>query len=648
MDEPSTPVEVFCCYVEEDASFLESLQRHLSILRRSERIVPWHKRKVIAGGDWGHEIDAHLNSDALILLLISPHFLDSDYAYEVELQRAMQRYDDNEARVIPILVRPCVWEKALFARLQMLPRNGRAISEYKNKDQAFTEIVEEISRVLESMQLTPGTAASGLPKIWQIPPHQRSAFFTGREQILTQLAEALQTGKTTALCQPQAISGLGGIGKTQIAVEYAYQHRQDYKVVMWARADSREALISGYVEIASMLNLPQKEEQDQLLIVNAVMQWLKTGTAWLLILDNADDLKIVRDFLPSPAGGHILLTTRAHAMGGLAQRIEVEKLDADTGALLLLRRAALITQDSPLEAALPEDMALARALTQELGGLPLALDQAGAYIEETSCSLAKYQMLYRKDRSRLLNKRRGLVDDHPDPVATTWSLAFQKVEQQNAVAADLLRFCAFLAPDAIPEEIIVTGAEPLGPLLQSLAFDSFLLDEAIETLRAYSLLRRDGTNETLSIHRLVQAVIRDAMEDKIRHIWIERTVRAIEAALPLIEHGNWAPWERLLVHALVCGEMIAQQQVHGVETVQLLHQTGLYLMERARYYEAGPLLEQALEISEEVQRDEHLNTARSCTDIGLSLPYPGEVQGGGAIVRASAEGPGAAVRSRAS
>ncbi len=474
MQLPPAPIEVFCSYADEDASFQESLERHLSMLLHSKSIVIWHRRKSTAGGDWKHELDDHLNTASLILLLISPDFLASEHVYKVELQRAMERHRAGDVQLLPILLRPCNWQGAPFASLQMLPRNGIPLEGWEHRDAGFTEVVNEIRKVLHTLPaLTLRTPPSTAPTIWQVP-YPRNPVFTGREQILTQLAETLQTGEATALSQPQAISGLGGIGKTQIAVEYAHRHRQDYKAVLWTRADTREALISGYVEIAGTLNLPQKDQQDQTIIVDAVLQWLKTQTSWLLILDNADDLGIVREFLPSPLAGHILLTTRAQSAGRLAKRIEVRTMDTDAGALLLLRRADLIAPDASLETASPSDVALARAITHELGGLPLALDQAGAYIEEIPCSLSEYQALYRTHKTKLLNERRGLISDHPEPVTTTWSLSFQKVEQQNAAAADLLRFCAYLAPDAIPEEIIVTGAEHLGPLLQPLGDD--LLD----------------------------------------------------------------------------------------------------------------------------------------------------------------------------
>src|SRR5207245_4244989 len=134
-------------------------------------------------------------------------------------------------------------------------------------------------------------------------------------------------------------------------------------------------------------------------------------------------------------------------------------------------------------------------------GLPLALDQAGAYVEETGCGLAGYLTRYQQRRTELLKTRGENTSDHPEPVATTWSLSFEKVEQANPAAADLLRLCAFLAPDAIPEEIVTEGAVELPLELQSLASDPFLLDAAVKELFRYSLIQRDAEQKLLGLHR---------------------------------------------------------------------------------------------------------------------------------------------------
>ena len=138
------------------APLLEQLEHHLGMLQRGGAITTWHRRQITAGSDWKIELDQHLNTASLILLLISPDFLASDYLYGVELQRAMQRHDNHEARVIPIVVRPCDWEGAPFARLQVIPRNGKAITVWRNRDEAFTNVAKEIRAALETMQeLTP-------------------------------------------------------------------------------------------------------------------------------------------------------------------------------------------------------------------------------------------------------------------------------------------------------------------------------------------------------------------------------------------------------------------------------------------------------------------------------------------------------------
>ena len=132
------------------------------------------------------------------------------------------------------------------------------------------------------------------------------------------------------------MSGFGGIGKTQTAVEYAYRYHEEYQAVLWARAESHETLTSSFVEIATLLDLPQKDEQDQTITVQAVKCWLQDNSGWLLILDNADEPKIVRKFLPTKCDGHILLTTRAQALGGLAQRIEVDTFTPEQGSIVFV------------------------------------------------------------------------------------------------------------------------------------------------------------------------------------------------------------------------------------------------------------------------------------------------------------------------
>src|SRR5262249_3857343 len=149
-------------------------------------------------------------------------------------------------------------------------------------------------------------------------------FFLGRDELLEQIHNQLWAGEVMALSQPQAISGLGGIGKTQMAVEYAYRYAQEYEVVLWAQAESIETLNTAYSQIAVKLDLREKGEEKQEIIVEAVKRWLQGHRQWLLVLDNADELMNVDGFLPAVVGGHVLITTRASSTGQLARRVEVQ------------------------------------------------------------------------------------------------------------------------------------------------------------------------------------------------------------------------------------------------------------------------------------------------------------------------------------
>ena len=619
MSDAHVPLEVFCSYAPEDEAYFQQLQKHLSLLMHQQRVALWHHRCITPGIDWTQTIDVQMNRAAVILLLISADFLGSDYCYGIEMQRALERQGQNDACVIPVLARPVDWENAPFKHLKGLPTDGKPISLWRNKDKAFTDVVQGIRRAIEDLIPIPEPVSSiPLPLVWNVP-YAPNPFFMGQEALLRQLAETLKKGQPTALSQPQAISGLGGIGKTQIAVEFAYRRQQDYQAIFWVRADTHEALVSGFVALSELLNLPEKDEHDQTITVKAMEQWLKTHREWLLILDNADDLSIVSPFLRSLSlhGGHILLTTRAHVLGPLARHIEVETMSLEVGTLFLLRRAGLIGLEASLETVSTSERVIAQKITEELGGLPLALDQAGAYIQETGCSLARYQQVYGQHCMELLKRRGSFSDSYPESVATTWMLSFEKVKQRNLVAADLLRCCALLHPDAIPEEFFADGAMHLGSRLQQVARDTLVFDDAVRVLLAYSLIRRDPTTAMLSIHRLVQAVLVDAMSAKTRKQWRERIVQAVSKAFPEVTFQGWTKCERLLPHVLVCATWTEQGLIHIPEMSHVLHRAGIYLRARAQYLEAERLLVRSLMIREQHLGAEHLHTAFSLNSLVL-------------------------------
>ncbi|HLJ33947.1 MAG TPA: helix-turn-helix transcriptional regulator, partial [Ktedonobacteraceae bacterium] len=334
---------------------------------------------------------------------------------------------------------------------------------------------------------------SPMPAIWNIP-YRRSPFFVGRENIFSRLRAALKAGNMTALVQGQALCGLGGIGKTQTAVEYAYRCCGNYSAVLWAQADSRLLLLAEFVRLAAVLNLPEQTEQDTYSIVQAVKCWLQQQTGWLLIFDGVEDVEVAHDFLPAVFQGHVILTTRIQSTGMVAQRIEIEQMMPEEGMLFLLRRIKLITTTASLAAAMETDRKAAGELTHLLGGLPLALDQAAAYIEETACGIAGYISRYHTCRTKLLALRGNVspsdTQDHPESIVTTLSLSFNKIRQTNNAALELLSLCAFLHPEAIPEEIFLDGAAELGPILQPAVADLLSLDGVVSDLRKFSLVHR--------------------------------------------------------------------------------------------------------------------------------------------------------------
>ncbi len=446
--------------------------------------------------------------------------------------------------------------------------------------------------------------------LWNVP-YRRNKFYTERDDALHVLHQDLKMLDAVALTQPQAITGLGGIGKTQMALEYAYRYGSTYTAVLWVRADSSVGLISSFMELAQLLELSERNEQDQKIVVEAVQRWLRLHRGWLLIFDNMDEPAIAMPFLPNTGPGHLLLTTRVQALSNLAWPMQVQPMKPEIGALLLLRRAEILALQATLEQADKEDGRVASEISRELDGLPLALDQAGAYINATSCLLEDYLHLYRTRHQYLLQERGSFDQDYyPASVATTWSLSFEKVKQAQPAAADLLNFCAFLAPDAIPEALILEGAPHLGNALASVTADPVELDLLYKEVLKYSLVQREGDAATLAIHRLVQAVLRDRMPVEMQHEWMHRAVLAVDTVIPnLLALERWNDNERYLPHAVACTTWIEQEKFHDKESAYVLNWVARCLNERAQYEEAEPLSKRGLAMYEQLMEQEYPTTA---------------------------------------
>ncbi len=450
-------------------------------------------------------------------------------------------------------------------------------------------------------------------EVWTVR-QRRDMFFTGRDEIFDSLRVLLTPGSTTALTQ--AISGLGGIGKSHTAVEYAYRYHQDYEAVLWLQADSWETLISACLQLADQLALLEQKEADQ--VVADVQRWLRKHRSWLLILDNVEHpQEILSRFVPTHHHGSILLTTRVHDVGPLAQTQVLATMAEEEGVLFLLRRTKKVAQKAHLDQASADQQEEARQTWQLMDGLPLALDQAGAFILETGCSFLKYQEEYTRRRSVFLQRRGKRFIGHEMPVAITFSLAFERVEEINPMAADILKACSMLYGKAIPEEIFLEGAEHFGECL--LANSEGGWDEALGVLRDYSLAQRDTEECILTVHRLVQAVQIDAMERDEQRQYAESVVRAVNEVFPHDpkEVASWTRCLRYLEQAQTCNALIKQYALEFVDAVALLDRAGNYLYSQALYSIAETLFLQALAISEQIFGPEHPGTASLLNNLAI-------------------------------
>jgi hypothetical protein len=346
-------------------------------------------------------------------------------------------------------------------------------------------------------------AAQAAPKMHTLP-FDRNPLFTGREAQLEQLGQLLKENYSVAL------TGLAGIGKTQIALEYAHgcYIEKAYQAVFWVSAADEESLLAGYAKLAEKLDLPEKDEQELYKIVQAVKEWLERHTNWLLVMDNADNLPLARSFFPEVSEdhhGHILLTTRTQIIGNVAgEIIEVDKMEPAEGLRFLLwrslPRSRRLQIKDPLDTVTADTRHAASQIVELLDGHPLALDQAGAYIEDGS-SFADYINRYHEKRNELLDERgsldeenKGKYSEYPDTVVVTFDLCFARARARHPLATDILRFCAFLYPDAIPHELFQHD--------ESFKRDATAFRKSITALLRYSLIRNNTHEQTFSMHLL--------------------------------------------------------------------------------------------------------------------------------------------------
>jgi hypothetical protein len=361
------------------------------------------------------------------------------------------------------------------------------------------------------------------PRAWgavlRLPP--RLPLLAGREELLAgldgQLAKREGAGPRVV-----ALTGLGGTGKTSVAVEYAHRHLGEIGVAWQLPAEDPTVLAAGFGELAAQLGSEGAVGGgDPVAAVHAALAGYPGQ--WLLIFDNAPGQRPVWDFVPPAGDGRVLITSQGAAWPpGWA--VPVPVLGTEVAAVFLVNRAG----DSDSQAA--------AQLAAELGGLPLALEQAGAYIETTGTTLAGYLALFRDRRTDLL--AHGEATGHPADVAATLGLALSRLEEQAPAAAGLLRLLACLAPEPVPLTLLLADAQIAGKLAPEvvatvgpLLGDPVAAGDAVAALRRYSLVTPAGDGLVL-VHRLVQAVTLDQTPADTRPQWEEAATALVEAAIP--------------------------------------------------------------------------------------------------------------------
>ncbi|MFI6803574.1 FxSxx-COOH system tetratricopeptide repeat protein [Streptomyces luteogriseus] len=384
--------------------------------------------------------------------------------------------------------------------------------------------------------------AGSPPPVWgNVPP--RNVNFTGRVVALQDLHARLTQGTTAIL--PEALHGMGGVGKSQIAIEYAYRHSSDYDIVWWIPAEQPAQIRAAFVDLAQRLRLPTTAEANT--AVPAVLEALRLGKPyhnWLLVFDNAESPETVTPFFPRGGTGRILVTSRNGQWVNMARTIEVDVFAREESIELLRRRGPGLTDDK------------ANQLSEALGDLPLAIEQAAVWLTETGMPAEEYLELFEGKREEFVSRRSELLElappmDYQLPVAAAWNVSLDRLKDTNPGALQLLQVCSYFAPEPVSRSLFMAGRNAALPgLLGQVLSDPIRLGQALREVNRYALARIDHRTNSIQLHRLVQAVLIDQMTPEERESMREAAHLLLAGGDPG-EPGvtaNWPRYAELLPH----------------------------------------------------------------------------------------------------
>ncbi|MBQ1026506.1 DUF3710 domain-containing protein [Micromonospora sp. C95] len=369
------------------------------------------------------------------------------------------------------------------------------------------------------------TGGSPRKQVWNMPP--RNPRFTGREESLAELRRRLTTANAVVL---HALYGMGGIGKTQIAIEYAHRFRDDYDVVWWVPAEHAAVTKAQLALLASKLGITHRSGPSDLAAA------LTARGRWLLIFDNAQSANNLRDQL-ALEGGHVIVTSRNPSFGAVGERLEIHVMRREESVALLSQRIASMTREQ------------AEQLAEELGDLPLALEQAAAYIEIVGLPVEDYRRMLRERPGDMLAEGEVLGTDAR--VSTVWDLSLERLRDEDPPALAILEMISLLAPEPFPLHLVSDYAEEFDEPLRAVADDEVALNRAIGAIRRYSLAQRTGG--AIQLHRLLQSHIKASMTEEVRGVRLRQAMdMVLQAFMDMFETDElWRQGEELLPHALV-------------------------------------------------------------------------------------------------
>jgi tetratricopeptide (TPR) repeat protein len=464
-----------------------------------------------------------------------------------------------------------------------------------------------------------GPAAAG--PVLRLAP--RPVFLAGREELLAELSARLTRDEGTGP-RVVALCGLGGAGKTSVALEYAHRHLGEAKLAWQFPAEDPTVLAAAFGELATQLGTG--EDGDPVVSVHGALAARQAG--WLLVFDNAPDRASVAPFVPPAGRGQVLITSRDQIWPP-GQALDVPVLDPEIAAQFLVDR----TGDQDREAALE--------LAGELGGLPLALEQAAAFMQASGRNIADYLGLFRESRSELL--ARGQVHGYDKKVATTWSVAFDQLHETCPGAVVLLRLLAWYAPEQIPVRLLLKPGNSLpasvdaevGDQLRSLLASPLAVDDALMALRQYSLvstpnLLSNPNYGMVSVHRLVQAVTADHLPTGQRDAWWRAAGALVEDVLPNDpnEPSAWPIYAVLFSHARAALPA-GSAGVAGLTR---------YLLATGDFRTARVIGELVLESRRHLLGEKNRETLRAMNDLGLTLRFLGELESAHELLQQVVEG----------